>query len=98
MSGIQARFKLDWPGFTLDVDLDLPARGVTALFGHSGSGKTTLLRCIAGLERAPQGQLKCGLPWWPSVMKSGIWPASSSPVAACGCVMAATRRALSSWA
>ena len=57
MSGIQARFKLDWPGFHLDVDLDLPARGVTALFGHSGSGKTTLLRCMAGLERAPQGRL-----------------------------------------
>ena len=57
MGGIQARFKLDWPGFGLDVDLDLPARGVTALFGHSGSGKTTLLRCIAGLERAPQGRL-----------------------------------------
>jgi molybdate transport system ATP-binding protein len=57
MSGIQARFKLDWPGFGLDVELDLPARGVTALFGHSGSGKTTLLRCIAGLERAPQGRL-----------------------------------------
>ncbi len=57
MSGIQARFKLDWPGFGLDVDLDLPARGVTALFGHSGSGKTTLLRCIAGLERAPLGRL-----------------------------------------
>lgn len=57
MSGIQARFKLDWPGFTLDVDLDFPARGVTALFGHSGSGKTTLLRCIAGLERAPKGRL-----------------------------------------
>jgi molybdate transport system ATP-binding protein len=57
MSGIQARFKLDWPGFGLDVDLDLPARGVTALFGHSGSGKTTLLRCIAGLKRAPLGRL-----------------------------------------
>jgi len=57
MGGIQARFKLDWPGFALDVDLDLPARGVTALFGHSGSGKTTLLRCIAGLERAPRGRL-----------------------------------------
>ena len=26
-------------------------------FGHSGSSKTTLLRCIAGLERAPQGRL-----------------------------------------
>lgn len=57
MGGIQARFKLDWPGFALDVDLDLPGQGVTALFGHSGSGKTTLLRCIAGLERAPQGRL-----------------------------------------
>jgi len=48
---IAAKFSLAWPGFALDVDLDLPGRGVTALFGHSGSGKTTLLRCIAGLER-----------------------------------------------
>ena len=48
---ITARFKLAWPGFALDVALDLPGRGVTALFGPSGSGKTTLLRCIAGLER-----------------------------------------------
>ncbi|MEW6646570.1 MAG: molybdenum ABC transporter ATP-binding protein [Pseudomonadota bacterium] len=54
---ILARFQLDWPGFALDVDLTLPGRGVTALFGHSGSGKTTLLRCIAGLERAPGGYL-----------------------------------------
>lgn len=57
MAGIEARFRLDWPKFCLDVDLTLPGRGVTALFGHSGSGKTTLLRCIAGLERAPRGRL-----------------------------------------
>ena len=57
VSGIQARFRLDWPGFTLDVDLDMPGRGVTALFGHSGSGKSTLLRCLAGLERAMPGRL-----------------------------------------
>lgn len=50
---IRARFQLDRSEFRLDVDLDLPGRGVTALFGPSGSGKTTLLRCIAGLERAP---------------------------------------------
>ena len=56
-NAIDARFRIDWPGFTLDVDLTLPGRGVTALFGHSGSGKTTLLRCIAGLERAPLGAL-----------------------------------------
>lgn len=61
---IQARFALSFPGFSLDVDLDLPGRGVTALFGHSGSGKTTLLRCIAGLERPPQGNL------W---MKGEVW-------------------------
>lgn len=57
MTGIQARFRHGWPGFTLDLELSLPGRGVTALFGGSGSGKTTLLRCIAGLERAPLGRL-----------------------------------------
>lgn len=54
---IEARFKLDYPGFALDVDLSLPATGVTALFGRSGAGKTTLLRAIAGLERVPGGRL-----------------------------------------
>ena len=57
MESIEACFKLDWPGFTLDVDIKLPGRGVTALFGHSGSGKTTLLRCIAGLESPAHGRL-----------------------------------------
>ncbi|MET1257196.1 molybdenum ABC transporter ATP-binding protein [Aliikangiella maris] len=37
--------------FILDVNLEFPGSGVTAIFGHSGSGKTTLLRCIAGLEK-----------------------------------------------
>jgi len=54
---IQARFALAFAGFALDVDLALPGRGVTALFGASGSGKTTLLRCIAGLLHAPTGRL-----------------------------------------
>ena len=54
---IDARFRVDRGGFVLDVDLSLPSRGITALFGHSGSGKTTLLRCVAGLERVPDGRL-----------------------------------------
>ena len=52
---IGVRLKLNYPGFALEVDLKLPGRGVTALYGHSGSGKTTCLRCIAGLERAEDG-------------------------------------------
>ncbi|MDJ0931311.1 molybdenum ABC transporter ATP-binding protein [Breoghania sp.] len=55
---IEARFATRFAsGFSLDVDLDLPAAGVTALFGHSGSGKTTILRCIARLTRA-EGRLR----------------------------------------
>src|SRR5687768_9996458 len=61
---IRARFKLEFAGFALDVDLELPGRGVTALFGHSGSGKTTLLRCIAGLERASGGELSVNGAVW----------------------------------
>jgi molybdate transport system ATP-binding protein len=60
---IAARFRLERAGFTLDVDLALPAQGVTAIFGQSGSGKTTLLRCIAGLERAPGTLTVKSQPW-----------------------------------
>lgn len=48
---IAARFSGRLGEFSLDVSLDLPARGVSVFFGPSGCGKTTLLRCIAGLER-----------------------------------------------
>ena len=54
---IEARFAISYGGFGLDVDLELPGSGVSALFGPSGSGKTTLLRCMAGLEPAPGGHL-----------------------------------------
>ena len=57
MSGITAEFRLAYGDFLLDVALDLPGHGVTAVFGVSGSGKTTLLRCIAGLARARSGRL-----------------------------------------
>ncbi|WP_420590963.1 molybdenum ABC transporter ATP-binding protein [Bacterioplanoides sp.] len=44
--------------FVLDIDLDIPASGVTAIFGHSGCGKTTLLRWLAGLESGCPGFLE----------------------------------------
>jgi len=64
MDQISAHFRMGWPGFTLDLDLTLPAFGITAIFGQSGSGKTTLLRCLAGLERASQGRL---------IFKGEVW-------------------------
>lgn len=61
---IELRYRLAYPGFILEVDLNLPGSGVTALFGHSGSGKTTLLRCLAGLERPADGYLSINGEVW----------------------------------
>lgn len=61
---IDVRLQLKYSGFALDVDLHLPGRGVTALYGHSGSGKTTCLRCIAGLERADDGFIQINDEVW----------------------------------
>ena len=63
-SHINARLHLAHPGFTLDVDLQLPGRGVTALFGPSGCGKTTCLRAIAGLTRAQPGRVEVNGDIW----------------------------------
>ena len=64
MDLLEAKFKVDYPEFNLDVELNLPARGVTVVFGPSGSGKTTLLRCLSGLEKAPSGYMKIADQVW----------------------------------
>jgi molybdate transport system ATP-binding protein len=61
---ICARFRFRLDDFRLDVDLDLPERGITSLFGPSGCGKTSLLRAIAGLDRHQDGFLKFGDLLW----------------------------------
>jgi len=61
---IKLAYRLPRPGFSLDVELSLPARGITGILGPSGSGKTTLLRCMAGLERGADGRLEVGGETW----------------------------------
>ncbi|MEC4239681.1 molybdenum ABC transporter ATP-binding protein [Pseudomonas sp. DSV-1] len=64
MSSINLRLQHSYPGFALDLALQLPGKGVTALYGHSGSGKTTCLRCIAGLERASNAYVQINDEVW----------------------------------
>ena len=60
---LQLDLQLQRPAFALQARLNLPAQGVTVLWGASGSGKTTLLRCLAGLERA-RGRVQMGDTVW----------------------------------
>ncbi|MDR1463589.1 MAG: ATP-binding cassette domain-containing protein, partial [Azoarcus sp.] len=77
---MEARFCIDYPGFALDIDLRLPEKGVTALFGPSGSGKTTVLRCVAGLERAPDGFLSVEGQVWQDGERGIFLPAHKRPL------------------
>lgn len=61
---IYARFQIQRNNFLLDVELNMPEKGITAIFGPSGCGKTTLLRAIAGLDHHLNGQLKINDEYW----------------------------------
>ncbi len=43
-----------------DISLDLPERGMVAIFGRSGCGKTTLLNVIGGLDSYLSGSVEIG--------------------------------------
>jgi molybdate transport system ATP-binding protein len=64
VSALELRCRVERGAFCLDVDLALPARGISAIFGASGSGKTTLLRVVAGLERTRHARVAIGATVW----------------------------------
>ena len=78
--GITATLKQTLGSFSLDVALDLPGRGVTAVFGASGSGKTTLLRSIAGLEYARGGYLSVNGEVWQDSSRGIFMPVYQRPL------------------
>lgn len=41
----------------LEVDLQIPASGITAIFGVSGAGKTSLINAISGLTQPQRGRI-----------------------------------------
>jgi len=58
--------------FQLNLNIQLPGQGITAIFGPSGSGKTTFLRAVAGLEKNPKGRIQIGTNIWQDT-KQGIY-------------------------
>lgn len=61
---LHARFHIQQGDFSLRADLNIPMRGITALFGPSGCGKSSLLRAIAGLDHHPNGVVQFGDQVW----------------------------------
>lgn len=43
-----------YPGFVLDMNLEVPDDGITGIVGPNGSGKTTLIKSILGLIRTDE--------------------------------------------
>ncbi|MDC5804785.1 molybdenum ABC transporter ATP-binding protein ModC [Vibrio europaeus] len=60
MKGITARYKQQLGDVKFDIDLTLPEKGITAVFGRSGAGKTSLINVIAGLKQPDNGLIAIG--------------------------------------
>ena len=46
--------------FHLKLDVNVPSRGITALFGRSGAGKSSVVNLLAGLLRPDEGYVRIG--------------------------------------
>ncbi len=80
MSLLSAKFKVSYPDFSLNVDLNVQVKGFTVVFGPSGCGKTTLLRCLSGLERSSEGFLKVEEEIWQDESNKIFLPVSQRPI------------------
>ncbi|MBU3672975.1 MAG: molybdenum ABC transporter ATP-binding protein [Sinobacteraceae bacterium] len=68
------QLRLERESFTFDIEVALPARGISCVFGASGSGKTTLLRCVAGLETEAEGRVSLGETVWQDSARRWLVP------------------------
>ncbi|MBE2898968.1 molybdenum ABC transporter ATP-binding protein ModC [Pasteurellaceae bacterium 20609_3] len=54
---LEINVKKQLGAMALDVDVQVPNRGVTALFGLSGSGKSSLINLVSGLTKPDEGYI-----------------------------------------
>ena len=80
MNSIHLQIQLNRSAFMLDVDLQLPGQGISAILGASGSGKTTLLRTVAGLEKNQQGRIQIGAHVWQDTQQGIDLPTWQRPL------------------
>ncbi len=71
---IHLQIKILRSAFELNLELQLPGQGITAIFGPSGSGKTSLLRAVAGLEKNQQGRIQIGANIWQDTLQGICLP------------------------
>ncbi|KJY83856.1 molybdate transporter ATP-binding protein [Vibrio galatheae] len=60
MQGIVAKYQNTLGEVEFDIDLTLPGKGISAVFGRSGAGKTSLINVIAGLTQPESGLIRVG--------------------------------------
>ena len=80
MSTLHLQIQISRSAFQLNLDLQLPSEGITAIFGPSGSGKTTLLRAVAGLETNAQGRIQIGTHIWQDTSQGICLPTWQRPL------------------
>ena len=80
MNSIHLQLNIHRSAFQLDLSLQLPGQGITAVFGPSGSGKTTLLRAVAGLEKSQKGRIQIGSHIWQDTLKGVCLPTWQRPL------------------
>lgn len=54
---LELNIKQQLGSLQLDVNVAIPTKGVTAVFGRSGAGKSSLINLIAGLSKPDSGQI-----------------------------------------
>ncbi len=57
MSALQVQFTKTLGATQFDVQLALPSKGISAIFGRSGAGKTSLINVISGLIAPDSGEI-----------------------------------------